>query len=46
VLAAQLSAVVQRKIATGRPYTPADWQRQSLFQKLRGGVVRLGQPYL
>ncbi len=45
-LAQALAAVVQGKIATGRPYTPADWQRQTLFQKLRGGVARLGQPYL
>ena len=45
-LAQVLSAVVQGKIATGKPYTPVDWQRQTLFQKLRGGVARLGQPYL
>lgn len=45
-LARELAAVIQQKIATGRPYTPADWQGQSLFQRLRGGVARLGQPYL
>jgi cardiolipin synthase len=45
-LAQALSAVVQGKIATGKPYTPVDWQRQTLFEKLRGGVARLGQPYL
>ena len=45
-LAQVLSEVVRRKIATGRPYTPADWQGQNLFQRLRGGVARLGQPYL
>ncbi len=46
VLAQALSEVVQRKIATGRPYTAADWQGQNLFQRLRGGLARLGQPYL
>lgn len=45
-LAQELMAVVQRKIATARPYTPMDWQGQNLFQRLRGGVARLGQPYL
>jgi len=45
-LAQALSAVVRGKIATGKPYTPVDWQRQTLFEKLRGGVARLGQPYL
>ena len=45
-LAQELSGIIQRKIATGRLYTPADWQRQTLFQRLRGGVARLGQPYL
>ncbi len=45
-LAQVLTDVVQRKIATGRLYTPADWQGQNLFQRLRGGVARLGQPYL
>jgi cardiolipin synthase len=45
-LAEKLSGIVRRKIATGRLYTPADWQRQTLFQRLRGGVARLGQPYL
>jgi len=45
-LAQALTEVVQRKIATARPYTSADWQGQSLFSKLRGGVARLGQPYL
>ncbi len=45
-LAEELGRVVQGKIATAIAYTPADWQRQGLFQKLRGGIARLGQPYL
>jgi cardiolipin synthase A/B len=45
-LAAGLTGIIQRKIATARVFTPADWQRQTLFQRLRGGVARLGQPYL
>lgn len=45
-LAAELTEIIQRKIATARLYAPAEWQRQTLFQRLRGGVARLGQPYL
>ena len=45
-LAQVLTEIVRRKIASGRPYLPAEWQAQNLFQRLRGGVARLGQPYL
>jgi cardiolipin synthase len=45
-LAEELGMIVQRKIATAKAYTPADWQGQGLFRRLRGGIARLGQPYL
>lgn len=45
-LARELSEIIQQKIASGRPYTPADWQAQGFFRRLRGGIARLGQPYL
>ena len=45
-LAAKLGDIIQGKIATGRLFPPAEWQQQTLFQRLRGGVARLGQPYL
>jgi len=46
MLAAELTEIIQRKIATARMFSPAEWQRQSLFHRLRNGVARLGQPYL
>ena len=45
-LAQELRRSSSARSRRARPYTPADWQGQSLFQRLRGGVARLGQPYL
>ena len=45
-LPVRLTEIIQRKIATARMFSPAEWQRQSLFHRLRNGVARLGQPYL
>ena len=42
----ELTDIIQRKLATARLFTPAEWQGQTLFQRLRNGVARLGQPYL
>ena len=41
-LARELTDIIQRKIATARLYAPTEWQRQSLFQRLRGWRGKAG----
>lgn len=45
-LAAQVNAIINDKIATGRPLPLSEIERRPLLRRLRDGVAWLAQPYL